>query len=482
MRTTALARQISDDGLFEASVADSEAFRPRFELVPPADFDDTARAAPHEVAFRRGYMLAKGGQKLRAIAAFREAAKLKPDFGKAHNNLGVLLVEEDRLSDAIAAFREAVNSQLNWAEAHYCLGWALDKNGDRAEAIAAFREAVNAEPQWAKARHALGVALMKNGQCSEGLVAFREATNIEPEWPWGHYGLGWALTVDEQSDQAVAAFREAIRCAPNNAIMHYGVAVALINNNNYQAAIDALFDGIGIDPEFAEAYHLLGQAYVAIDNFARATLAYASALEVAKTSNEQRLTSNKQRLIVDIAESQRSLLLLLTKDIDVFNTTEYSSDPMDKAKAKAAAAAMLTRAFPAEHVEKAFELLEDLAAAETTIRESTTARVTETARPEASIAPAPVAPRPVTAEELFGNIPAALQSKPRQKYVFTPDLLDNPEAFKTAQGVANSRNYKLRMGIELTQEDDVRGLMANSFVNQARSRRRRREAEKPSPG
>ena len=87
--------------------------------------------------------------------------------------------------------------------------------------------------------------------------------------------------------------------------------------------------------------------------------------------------------------------------------------------------------------------------------------------------------RPVTAEELFGNVPAALQAKPRQKYVFAPELLDDREAFRVAQRIANARNYKIRNQMPLTAEENAQGLIANSFVNQARSRQRRRRAGEP---
>jgi uncharacterized protein YjbI with pentapeptide repeats len=101
---------------------------------------------------------------------------------------------------------------------------------------------------------------------------------------------------------------------------------------------------------------------------------------------------------------------------------------------------------------------------------------------EAATISALAAPRPVTAEELFGNVPPALQAKPRQKYNFPPELLDNSEAFKTAQSIANARNYKVRNHMPLTDEEDAQGLMANSFVNQARTRQRHKEASQPKTG
>jgi hypothetical protein len=80
------------------------------------------------------------------------------------------------------------------------------------------------------------------------------------------------------------------------------------------------------------------------------------------------------------------------------------------------------------------------------------------------------APRPVTAEELFGNVPAALQVKAHRKYEFPPELLDNHEAFKRAEALANARSYKRKKGETLTPEEDQQGRTAAAFVSQYRRR------------
>jgi hypothetical protein len=123
--------------------------------------------------------------------------------------------------------------------------------------------------------------------------------------------------------------------------------------------------------------------------------------------------------------------------------------------------------------------------------EVTEVRKQATPRPEDAPAPAPLkptttaaahaaAPRPVTAEELFGNVPAALQVKAHKKYDFPDALLDDPEAFIAARRIANARNYRVKNHLPLTAEEDAQGLMANSFVNQARSRQRRKRGNQPS--
>jgi hypothetical protein len=142
------------------------------------------------------------------------------------------------------------------------------------------------------------------------------------------------------------------------------------------------------------------------------------------------------------------------------------------------------------------EAIEDKLAAKAAARE-TTFRATIAPRPEdrlvaglgnfptptspSTVSPAGAEPttqaHTVTAEELFANVPPALQSKRRQKYVFPPELLDDGEAFETAQSIANARNYKVKQGIPLTSDEDTLGLKANSFVNQARTRRRQKRAK-----
>src|SRR5262249_41495001 len=43
-----------------------------------------------------------------AVAAFKEAIRLKPDYADAHNALGVALSRQDKLVEAEAAYREAI--------------------------------------------------------------------------------------------------------------------------------------------------------------------------------------------------------------------------------------------------------------------------------------------------------------------------------------------------------------------------------------
>jgi len=53
-----------------------------------------------------------------AEASYNQAIALKPDFPKAHNNLGNIQKDLGRLDDAVASYKQAIVLKSNYAEAH----------------------------------------------------------------------------------------------------------------------------------------------------------------------------------------------------------------------------------------------------------------------------------------------------------------------------------------------------------------------------
>jgi hypothetical protein len=74
-----------------------------------------------------------------AIAAYREAIRLKKDDAMAHYNLGIVLRAKGQLDEAIAAYREAIRLKKEYAEAHCNLGHVLRDQGHFGEALAALQ-------------------------------------------------------------------------------------------------------------------------------------------------------------------------------------------------------------------------------------------------------------------------------------------------------------------------------------------------------
>ena len=66
------------------------------------------QSADADAHFNRGNALQEQGKLEEAIAAYRAAIRLQPDYADAHDNLGIALEDRGKLEEAVAAFREAI--------------------------------------------------------------------------------------------------------------------------------------------------------------------------------------------------------------------------------------------------------------------------------------------------------------------------------------------------------------------------------------
>ncbi len=83
------------------------------------------------------------GRATEAIAAFREAIRIAPQFPEAHNNLGNLHQMAGALHEAVTCYRMALQLRPAYAEAHRNLASALRRLGCLDEAVIALETAVS---------------------------------------------------------------------------------------------------------------------------------------------------------------------------------------------------------------------------------------------------------------------------------------------------------------------------------------------------
>ena len=76
----------------------------------------------------------------------------------AHNNYGLLLASQERFDEAIAHYRLAIAVSPDYASAHHNLGDALRAQGKLDEAVSAYAEALRADPDFAQASENLDAA------------------------------------------------------------------------------------------------------------------------------------------------------------------------------------------------------------------------------------------------------------------------------------------------------------------------------------
>jgi serine/threonine protein kinase/Tfp pilus assembly protein PilF len=156
---------------------------------PVIDNDDTnINDAQH---YELGKRLQDQGKLAEAIAEYREAIRLRPDFAKAHVALGIILGRQDKLHQAIAEYREAIRLKPDYASAHNNLAWGLvlsprNPPRDYQEGLAHARRAVELESN-VFTLNTLALAEYRMGHWNESLAASHQSMAIKN----GGTGNGW---------------------------------------------------------------------------------------------------------------------------------------------------------------------------------------------------------------------------------------------------------------------------------------------------
>ena len=195
-----------------------------------------------------------------AVACCRRALELKPDYAEAHNNLGLAFKAQGKLDEAVACCRRALELKPDYVEAHNNLGAALKQQGKLDEAVACYRRALEMKPDYAKACYNLGVAFNDQGKPAEAVACYRRALELKPDYPQAHSNLGAALQAQGQPDEAVACYRRALQLEPDFAQAHYNLGNALKDQGKLDEAVACWRRALQLKPDFAEAHYNLGLA------------------------------------------------------------------------------------------------------------------------------------------------------------------------------------------------------------------------------
>ncbi len=187
-----------------------------------------------EAHYRLGNTLFARGLLGEALASYRQALLLRPQHGETHNNIGVVLADQGRPAEALPHYQQAVALKPTYAEAHYNLGNALKALNRLEEAVAAYQQAIRHNPQFAPAYLNLGVALTAQGRPAEAVAAYRQAIRLEPNLAKAHNNMGLALAQQNRLDEALACYARALQLQPDFADAHYNRALTLLVRGDFE--------------------------------------------------------------------------------------------------------------------------------------------------------------------------------------------------------------------------------------------------------
>lgn len=184
-----------------------------------AIWSDTVAKAPNNARAQAqlGNVLFGLGQTEEAIAHFRKALEIQPDYDMPLNSLGNVLCKLGQSEEAVPYYQRALEINPQHSLAHNNLGNALLALGRTEEAVIHYRKAMDIDPGYAVAYYNCGNALLSLNQSQDAIVQFRKALDIEPQEADFYSGLGDALASCGQDEEALVQYGKALQLQPEKA-------------------------------------------------------------------------------------------------------------------------------------------------------------------------------------------------------------------------------------------------------------------------
>ena len=203
----------------------------------------------HPLIFHNlGAIFQQRGDHARAVAEFREAIRLQPNYGPSHLLLGDSLLALRRNSEAVSELRRAANLMPEQPQAHLLLARAYEASGNELESVVELQKLVELAPRSPEYAYQLGKAWMKLSES-----CFEEIARIDPKSARLQQALGREYAAQEKYDLALAAYQRAVRADPQLPEVHLAIALILLEQKHLDEALEQIRLELNVVPESAAA-------------------------------------------------------------------------------------------------------------------------------------------------------------------------------------------------------------------------------------
>jgi tetratricopeptide (TPR) repeat protein len=250
----------------------------RLQIVLAAE-PDNADALQLLGLVRRGQ-----GDDAQAEALYRRSLAANPRQPHVHHNLGNLLRAQRRYDEAIAAQREAVRLKPNYLEAMLSLGQTQQAARDLAGAERTFRSMLHVQPTLQLAKQCLAGVLLDLDRAPEAEAIMRQAIAQGSPNPRQmgalQHNLGIALKKQRRHGEALEVFDEAKALVPDMPLVDYNRAATLQQLRRGDDAIDAYRLAVARNPGDVLAHRELNQLLYRLDRTGEFLKSYDEAMAV----------------------------------------------------------------------------------------------------------------------------------------------------------------------------------------------------------
>lgn len=265
-------------------------------------FEDALQWDKHviPVQFILGNLYVQVGKPDKAKSAYQKVLNLEPEHIGALTNLGILLMEADRMFEGVELLESACSADPRSQEAKLNLVRALGYSKRWEEAIKQIGWLRRNYPDCPRTR-VLGARILRC--CQRGRAALPSLDGGAIDWGLldgaRNEMLGLIHEDEGNDEQAMLFFTDALVCDPEKARIYVHIAKHHRARKNMQEAIQAIDQAIEIDGERAESWFVRGLICFDMNQLDRADEAMQRTINLDPAADEPHYWIGRIRLRQD---------------------------------------------------------------------------------------------------------------------------------------------------------------------------------------
>lgn len=214
-----------------------------------------------------------------AVRVYGRLEQIEPENAEVYNGRGTAYLSDRQYEKAITDLEKAVQMESGNPVYWFNLGLCRCCLGRYEEGIEDFTRALSLDPQYAESYCQRGAAYAHLEQYEKAEEDIRRAGELRPGGSADFWAaLGSAYISDGDLGRAEAAYDRAIELSPEEAGLYLGRADARILAGKYEQAQQDCVKAIGMQDGFLSGYALLGDLYLAQEQYEQAIANYTVAL------------------------------------------------------------------------------------------------------------------------------------------------------------------------------------------------------------
>ena len=158
---------------------------------------------------------------------FERAILINPTCSSTHNELGLALEQEGRISEAMRSYKAGLLVDPRFAEAHNNIGNILHSQGDLEDALKSYKKALKYDSFLAPAYNNIGNVKLELGQTKSAKKNFQRALELDSKMTEAYINLGNLFKDSGEVKEAIKHYKKALRLDPDDVATQHNLNAIL---------------------------------------------------------------------------------------------------------------------------------------------------------------------------------------------------------------------------------------------------------------